>query len=138
MNRTIKKGIEITGKCKLSDTDNGISWQHMASSPCNNNKKIITKTIYIGLRRNLQVHGNRHLGKVDLYQQRKVRIPSVTIAFFLSMAIQESSHQNTNPSINLSIFFTIFFFSFFFFVSIHRERESYGYQLVVVVHVWCG
>lgn len=43
MNRTIKKGIEITGKCKLSDTDNGISWQHMASSPCNNNKKNYNK-----------------------------------------------------------------------------------------------
>ena len=35
----------------------------------------------------------KHLGRVELHEQRKVRVPSAKIALLLSKAFQEPSHH---------------------------------------------
>lgn len=86
---------------KIKGKDTGISWQTNASLK-NVSGSYGEAVIRWKKKQQQQIHRTegkgkgpkaKHLGRVELHEQRKVRVPSAKIALLLSKAFQELSHH---------------------------------------------
>lgn len=90
---------------KIKGKDTGISWQ--TNAPLKNvSGSYGEAVIRWKKKKQQQIHRTegkgkgkgkgpkaKHLGRVELHEQRKVRVPSAKIALLLSKAFQEPSHH---------------------------------------------
>lgn len=89
---------------KIKGKDTGISWQINASlkNVSGSYGEAVIRWKKKKKKQQQQIHRTegkgkgpkaKHLGRVELYEQRKVRVPSAKIALLLSKAFQEPSHH---------------------------------------------
>lgn len=87
---------------KIKGKDTGISWQ--TNAPLKNVSGSYGEAVirWKKKKQQQQIHRTegkgkgpkaKHLGRVELHEQRKVRVPSAKIALLLSKAFQEPSHH---------------------------------------------
>lgn len=89
---------------KIKGKDTGISWQINASLKNVSGSYGEAVIRWKQQQQQQQIHRTegkgkgkgpkaKHLGRVELHEQRKVRVPSAKIALLLSKAFQEPSHH---------------------------------------------